>query len=201
MLVVLFFLFPAAVAFYYYFHRIPGRISPRDSGSIVSPADGVIWQIVRLEEEQCIAVPKPYLGKIQTLCSDIENAAYVVSIFMNPLDVHVNWSPVEGNIVSIKHTEGNFSFANTWKSWLNEKNEVLIQTPKGHKIKVIQIAGFFARRIQCWVKEGMRVAKGEKIGMIRLGSQVSMILPKPIALQVKAGQRVRGGETIIGMFE
>lgn len=189
------------LAFYLYFHRVPKRHSPEGSGTIVAPADGVVWKIVALNGENQVEISKQFMGKIQTLCHDVEDAAYIISIFMNPLDVHVNWSPVNGEIVSVQHTPGNFSFANTWQSLWNEKNEIVIQTSSGYKVKVIQIAGFVARRIRCWVKEGQAVAKGQTIGMIRLGSQVSVILPKQVAIQVKVGQKVRGAETILGTFQ
>lgn len=188
------------LGFLVYFHRVPVRNSPAEPRAIIAPADGVIWQIISLQGETELEIHKQFLGRIRTLASDVENAACVVSIFMNPLDVHVNWSPVDGKIVYVKHTPGNFSFANTWKSLWNEKNEILFDA-EGFQLKMIQIAGFLARRIVCDAKEGETVGRGAKIGMIRLGSQVSLILPRGVKLRVKTGQRVSGGETIVGVFE
>ena len=85
------------------------------------------------------------------------------------------------------------------KSFLNESNEIVMMTKLG-KIKIIQIAGFLARRIKCFIKEKQNVNKGERIGMISLGSQVSLILPDKIRLRVKIGDRVKAGETIIGEY-
>lgn len=188
-------------AFYRWFHRIPLRATPFGEKRIISPADGVIWQIIPLKgKEPLLEIEKQFLGKIKTLSNDVENAAVVISIFMSPLDAHVNWSPVEGKIVYSRHTPGSFSFAKSWKSFLNEKNEVLIDTGF-YRMKLIQIAGFLARRIECWVNEGERLIQGEPFGMIRFGSQVSLILPDSALLCVKTGQQVKGGETILGVFK
>jgi len=179
---------------------MPLRTTPFDSNTIASPADGVIWQIIRLNQKEAsddLEVRKRFLGKIKTLSSDVEKAAVVVSIFMSPLDPHVNWFPVAGKIVYTRHTSGAFSFAKSWNSFLNEKNEILIDAGSYH-LKLIQIAGFLARRIECWVYQGEQVSQGEPFGMIRFGSQVSIVLPETVSLQVKTGQRVWGGETILG---
>ncbi|MCL5054914.1 MAG: phosphatidylserine decarboxylase [Firmicutes bacterium] len=186
--------------FYLYFHRIPQRISPQNPNAILAPADGKIWQILFLENKNEARIPKRFLGEIQTFLQDVENAGIILSIFMSPLDVHVNWSPVNGKILKIQHTPGKFAFANTWSSFSNEKNEILIQTDR-YSLKMIQIAGFLARRIECWVKENQTIAIGEAIGMIRLGSQVSLVLPESVTLKIKPGDKVKGGETILGFIE
>lgn len=192
--------FLGGFGFYKYFHRIPIRRTPLEPNTIIAPADGVIWQILPLTGETRLEIKKQFLGQIQTLASDVDNAATLVSIFMNPLDCHANWSPVDGKVVYSRHTPGNFSFANTWKSLFNEKNEILLET-ETFKLKVIQIAGFLARRIDCWIRSGDDLLKGQTIGMIRLGSQVSLILPRQVSLCVETGQKVRGGETILGRVE
>lgn len=186
--------------FYRYFHRIPKRISPQDPNAILSPADGKIWQIISIKNKEEARIPKRFLGEVQTFLKDVENAGIILSIFMSPLDAHVNWSPVSGKILKIQHTPGKFAFANTWSSLSNEKNEILMQTDR-YSLKMIQIAGFFARRIECWVKENQTTVRGEAIGMIRLGSQVSLILPESVTLKIKPGDKVKGGETILGFIE
>ncbi len=189
----------AGYFFYRYFHRIPKRTPPIEPHAILSPADGKIWQIIHVRDENQTRIPKRFLGEVQTFLKDVENAGIILSIFMSPLDAHVNWSPVSGKILKIRHQPGKFAFANTWSSLSNEKNEVLIQTDK-YSLKMIQIAGFFARRIECWVKENQNIDRGEAIGMIKLGSQVSLVLPESVTLKIKPGDRVRGGETILGFI-
>ena len=118
---------------------------------------------------------------------------------MTPLDVHFQRSPIDGKVLYTNHVPGKFMNAVLNQSLVtleNEKNEILIQKNK-LKIKVIQIAGVAARRINCYVKKGEKVKKGQKIGFIDLGSQVTIILPKHLPIKVKQGQKVIGGETII----
>lgn len=179
------------------FYRDPKRkILP--GNNIVSPADGKIINILRINADK-IKVKKGLLGKIETLTKDIAKECYVISIFMNPFDVHVNRAPMDGKVVSVKHEKGKFFAAyDIEKSLSNEKNEIIIENKKIGRIKVIQIAGFLARRIICSVKKNEKVNKGQKIGKIVLGSQVTLILPsKKINLRVKKGQRVKAGATII----
>lgn len=184
------------LAFYRYFHRVPLRHPPGDAGAILAPADGRVWQVLPLSGQPSLRIDKRFLGKIETLTHDVEDAAHLVSIFMSPLDCHVNWSPLEGDVVYVRHTPGSFSLANTWKSLWNEKNEILFKG-SDFTLKMIQIAGFVARRIDCWLEPGQKVNRGERIGMIRLGSQVSLVLPSRAQVQVKPGQKVRGSETVL----
>jgi phosphatidylserine decarboxylase len=183
-----------------FFHRIPNRKIPSYPKVIISPADGRIWQIIPFHGEKEVLIPKRFLGKIETWMEDIGKSGTIVSIFMNPLDAHVNWSPIHGKILSIRHVPGGFSFANTWKSLTNEKNEITIEG-EGIRLKMIQIAGFLARRIECWAKEGGTVSRGALIGMIRLGSQVTLVLPETVEVLVKVGEKVKGGETILGRIK
>ena len=116
---------------------------------------------------------------------------------MSPIDVHINRSPIEGTVKSIKYNRGKFFEAfNLEKSLENEKNEIVIQN-NNLKVKVIQIAGFFARRIKCYVHKNQKVNKGQKIGMISLGSQTTLVIPKGVALKVAIDDKVKAGETII----
>src|SRR3989338_4375974 len=173
------------------FYRDPERKIPKGN-DIVSPADGKVISIIDTSKE-VIKVKKGFVGKIRVLTKDVAKKCYVVSIFMSPLDVHVNRVPIEGTIKSIKHTKGKFFKAyDLEKSLENEKNEIVIQN-KNLKIKVIQIAGFLARRIMCRVKVNQKVDKGHKIGFIALGSQTTIILPKNLKLKVKTGDKVKAG--------
>jgi len=179
------------------FYRDPKRKIPKGS-NIVSPADGRVLKILKVTNDKEI-VKKGYIGKIETLTKDIAKECYVISIFMSPFDVHINRVPIDGKIESIRHEKGKFFAAsNLKKSLMNEKNEIIIKNQKIGKIKLIQIAGFLARRIIYTINENEKVNKGRRIGKIVLGSQVTMILPsKKISLKVRNGQKVIGGKTII----
>ena len=187
------------VIFLLNFYRDPERKIPKGS-SIVAPADGKVISIINTSKNE-IEIKKGVFGKIKTLTKDIANQCYVISIFMSPLDVHINRAPIEGIVKSIKHTKGKFFGAyNMEKSLENEKNEIIIQN-KNTKVKVIQIAGFLARRIKCCVKTNQKVNKGQKIGMIALGSQTTLIIPAGVDLKVRLNQHVKAGETIISILK
>lgn len=184
----------------FYFLRDPSRNIP-SGDNIISPADGKILEMFEydLSKNDIGVINKGKFGKIKTYLGDVSNEGYVVSIFMSPMDVHINRSPIQGKILMQKHSKGKFNVAyNFWQSLENEKNEILIEGK--FKIKMIQIAGFLARRIESFVNEGDLVVKGQRIGLINLGSQVTLILPKKLKPVVKIGQKVKSGETIIAKF-
>ena len=183
------------VLFLLNFYRDPERKVPKGS-NIVAPADGKIISIISTLNKS-IKIKKGFLGKITTLTKDVAKECYVISIFMSPFDVHINRAPIEGTVKSIKYTKGKFFEAyNLEKSLQNEKNEIVMQN-KGIKLKVIQIAGFLARRIKCYVKKNQKVNKGHKIGMIALSSQTMLIIPKGVDLKVRINEHVKAGETVI----
>lgn len=179
------------------FYRDPKRKIP-SGNNVVSPADGKIINILKINKNKA-RIKKGVIGKIETLTEDIAKECYVISIFMSPFDVHVNRAPIDGKVISIKHEKGKFFAAyDIEKSLSNEKNEIIIENKKIGRIKAIQIAGFLARRIVCSAKKNEKVNKGQKIGKIVLGSQVTLILPaKKINLRIKKDQRVNAGSTII----
>jgi len=180
------------------FYRDPKRKIP-GGNNIVSPADGKIINILKIKSDKTI-INKGFLGKIETLTKDIAKECYVISIFMSPFDVHVTRAPISGQVSSIKHEKGKYFAAfNPEKSLMNEKNEIIIENKRIGKIKVIQIAGFLARRIICTINKNGKVNKGQRIGKIVLGSQVTLILPskKINKLKITKKQKVIGGNTII----
>ncbi|MEA2038079.1 MAG: phosphatidylserine decarboxylase [Nanoarchaeota archaeon] len=189
-------LFVLFLIFYkFIFLRDPKR-EYLEGDNIVAPADGKIINIMNIDKKN-VRIRKGFLGKVNTLCSDVITEGYLISIFMSVFDVHVNRAPIDGEILSVKHKKGKFFMAfDIEKSFLNESNEIILKTKIG-KIKVIQIAGFLARRIQSFVKPKQKVNKAERIGRIVLGSQVSLILPKNVRLLVNVGDRVKAGETLI----
>ncbi len=178
--VSLFFL--AATLFVLWFFRNPERVPPEDEKAIISPADGRVIKIEEVDEKEMLR------EKVRK-----------VSIFMNVFNVHVNRAPCAGTVMEIAYRNGKFFSANLDKaSALNERNSVLIERADGNRILTIQIAGIIARRIVCWVREGMSVAKGERFGMIRFGSRLEVFMPLGATISVKLGDKVRAGETTIG---
>ena len=166
-----------------YFFRDPVRVTPVRDGLVVAPADGKISSVA-------LAVPPAELG----LGSE---SVPRVSIFMSVFDVHVNRSPVSGEIERIVYRPGKFLNADLDKaSEDNERNGLVVRTPSG-RYGVVQIAGLIARRIVCFVKEGQLVAAGERFGLIRFGSRVDVYLPAGTKPLVSVGQYALGGETVI----
>ncbi|MBI3814254.1 MAG: phosphatidylserine decarboxylase family protein [Nitrospinae bacterium] len=167
------------------FFRDPEREITGDERAVVSPADG---KVVKIQDVKNDAV---YGGD-----------AVCISIFLSIFNVHVNRSPYEGVVKKVVYNPGKFLAAFDDKaSLLNEQNSVLIELKKGAKILVKQIAGLIARRIVCWVKEGDRVERGVRYGLIRFGSRVDILLPSDTELAVKVGDRIKGGKDIIGRLK
>jgi phosphatidylserine decarboxylase len=167
------------------FFRNPERTIPTDTNAVVSPADGRVLKIEDVEGN----------GLITGKCKK-------VSIFMNVFNVHVNRTPYTGTVKTIRYEEGKFFNASLDKaSSLNEKNSVLVQTSDGREILTVQIAGLVARRIVCWVKEGMNIERGERFGLIRFGSRLEVFMPVDTEILVSVGDKVRAGETKIGSLQ
>jgi len=192
-----------AIGFYFFykfiFLRDPKREVPAGN-NIVSPADGKIISVAEVKGDKIrdVRVKKGSIGKVHTLARDIADECYIISIFMNLMNVHVNRTPAKGKVEKTTYEKGRFLPANRLKRGLtNEKNEIIIKNDRIGKIKIIQIAGFMARRIECWVEEGQNLIKGQRIGMIHMGSQVTLILPKKVDLKVKKGEKVKAGTSII----
>ncbi len=167
-----------------YFFRHPHRVTPLGDGLVISPADGTITKIEKARPPKELAWTKQPLTRI--------------SIFLNVFDVHVNRIPVDGIITKIAYHPGKFFNASLDKaSDFNERNSLIIKTPSGHEILVVQIAGLIARRILCGARQDQPVKSGETFGIIRFGSRVDLYLPEGVAPQVVEGQYMLGGETIL----
>ena len=168
--------------FVIWFFRNPDRNTPDIPKMVVSPADGKVIRIEDIERNDLIK------GRFKK-----------ISIFMNVFNVHVNRIPYSGKIRAIAYHEGMFFSANLDKaSDSNERNSIVIRTDDGRDIMAVQIAGLIARRIVCWIKEGMDVRKGERFGLIRFGSRLDVYLPLDSTITVKIGDRVKAGETPLG---
>jgi phosphatidylserine decarboxylase len=164
------------------FFRDPERKIPTGDGLLVSPADGKVVSIAEVKGDSMFA-----------------DAVTRVSIFLSPLDVHINRAPVAGKIEEIKYRPGKFLAAyEAEASRVNEQNALKIVDEKGLVLGVVQIAGVMARRIVCRVKRGDALARGERFGLIMFGSRTDTYLPKSCRVEVREGQRVKGGETILG---
>jgi phosphatidylserine decarboxylase len=163
------------------FFRDPMRNAAHDPSSIVSPADGKVIQIRQVQDGM--------------------DSWNLLSIFMSPLNVHINYAPVEGRVLEVTHRRGSFVRADrSDASACNESNTLVIQ---GQKIRVImkQIAGILARRIVCYSREGDVLKSGQKIGLIQFGSRVDLYLPISIEMNVKIGDKVRGGASILAVLK
>ncbi len=180
-----------------WFLRKPARTVPRSG--IVSPASGTVVRIIPFTGGAPQQVPKGLLGVVRMLTVDVAKEGVLVVIMLTPMDVHYQRAPVDGTVKRVRYTRGKFANAVSGAARLaafeNEKNEILISSGKG-SVKVVQVAGALARRIECYVKEGQAVKKGEIIGLINLGSQVCLVMPARTVL-VREGQRVIDGETVI----
>ncbi|GAA6162265.1 phosphatidylserine decarboxylase [Ruegeria sp. HU-ET01832] len=168
----------------YYFFRDPERVPPTEEGLIVSPADGVVSLIEP-------AVPPKELGMPDTPLTR-------VSVFMSVFNCHVNRTPIEGEITAVAYRPGKFFNASLDKASAdNERNSLRIRMTNNQDLAVVQIAGLVARRIVCFVKPGEALKTGERFGLIRFGSRLDVYLPDGVDPQVRVGQTMIAGETVL----
>ncbi len=163
-----------------FFFRDPERVAPALGGAIVAPADG---QVMAIQD-----VADPFVG---------DGAR--ISIFLSPLDVHVNRSPVGGLATDVEYRPGRYLAA--FRDEASDANERCTLHLQGEaaRVTVTQIAGVLARRIVCRVRPGDKLERGERFGLICFGSRTDLVVPRGTELRVRAGERVRGGESLIGV--
>ncbi len=181
-------LLPLALAgFALSFFRDPERVAPGDERTLVSPADGTVTDVSTVQEDQ-------YLKEEATR----------IGVFLSVLDVHVNRVPISGRVEYLSYRPGCFKNALDAEacSRLNEANLVGIATPRGERVLVKQIAGAIARRIVCPLSVGESLRRGDRFGMIKFGSRTELFVPSRLVLdlRVSARDRVRGGETVVGVM-
>lgn len=158
-----------------FFFRNPEREIPGGAGLIVSPADGRIIRVGKTEK------------------------GTLVSIFLSVFNVHVNRAPIQGKITRLSHREGRFRLA--FDERASVENEQVVFTIDGeHTVTFALIAGLVARRIVPWKREGDTVSRGERIGLIRFGSRVDIVIPGDCNVQVGQGDKVRGGATVLASW-
>ncbi|MDE3219173.1 MAG: phosphatidylserine decarboxylase family protein [Nitrospirota bacterium] len=165
-----------------WFFRNPYRVVPQGPRLVVAPGDG---KVIAIEEEF-----EPRF---------IKDRSIRVTIFLNVFDVHINRIPCEGVVEEVQYQPGLFLVASRPDATLrNEQNALMIRTVQGAKVLCVQVAGLIARRIVCWILPGDRAVRGERFGLIRFGSRMDTFLPVGTAVNVAVGERVKGGETILG---
>jgi len=163
------------------FFRDPRRTPPADGGAVLAPADGRVVKAALVDDHRFHRGP-----------------AHQVSIFMSPVDVHVNRNPVGGRVVDVRYHPGRYFRAFAEKASLdNEQNAIILEDARGRRLAFVQIAGFLARRIVCYLKPGMVIERGARCGLIMFGSRVDVFLPPDAQLRVGVGARTRAGETVI----
>jgi phosphatidylserine decarboxylase len=167
-------------AFFLWFFRDPERAVPAEPGQIVSPGDGLVTETV--------AISTP------------EGLRQRVSIFLSVFDVHVNRAPIGGMLVRVRYQKG--TYMNAMNPACAERNEQNVVTVRGEGIEVTfkQIAGLLARRIVFPFREGDRVERGQRVGLIKFGSRVDVLMPAEAELQVKVGERVKGGASVLAVM-
>ncbi len=163
--------------FFLWFFRDPNRTIPSEPGQIISPADGVVTEAEWIET--------------------VTGSRLRLSIFLNVFDVHVNRAPVSGTVKIVEHRKGHFMNAMNPESVLHNEQTLVVIEGDGYDVGFKQIAGLLARRIVCNVKPGDRVERGQRVGLIKFGSRVDVLMPAEANLRVKTGMRVKGGSTVL----
>ena len=166
-------------AFLMWFFRDPSRRVPQEAGVIVSPADG------KVEDAEWIETSA--------------GSRVRVSIFLNVFDVHVNRVPVEGTVRLVEYREGAFLNALNAESAVHNEQTLITIDAGEYSVSFKQIAGVLARRIICNLREGDRVLRGQRMGLIKFGSRTDVLLPAHVELRVKAGDRVKGGSSVLAV--
>ena len=185
----------------YRFWRVPKRRVQVRPGEVLSPADGNIIYIVKVEAGNIpVSIKNGLEAPLRELMQTdiIAGPIWLIGINMTPFDVHVNSAPISGKVVLNKHIPGKFlSLKNPLALVNNERNTLVIETDEGEFFGVVQTASKLVRRIDSYVKEGQRIKQGDWFGMIRFGSQVDMVLPYHYNLKVNIGQQVFAKTTTI----
>ncbi len=169
--------------FMLFFFRDVERTVPDRDGAVVSPADGRVIYFDKTYENE-------FLKK------DVRK----LSIFMSPLNVHINRVPYDGTVISIKHTPGGFRAAYRDEASIKNENIAMVLRTKEGDLLVRQVAGFLARRAVCRVRINDSVKRGQRSGIIKFSSRVELYLPLSASMNVKVGDKVKAGETIVAQF-
>ncbi len=168
-----------------FFFRYPKRNPNYGEDKILSTADGKVVVIEEVEETE-------YFNATRLM----------ISVFMSPMDVHVNWYPFSGEIKYAKYHPGRYFIAyNPKSSEHNERTSVVLEQTPERDVLIRQVAGVMARRVVCYSKKGDNIKQAQEMGMIKFGSRIDFFLPLDVKINVKLGQRVRAQETVVALFK
>jgi phosphatidylserine decarboxylase len=189
------------------FNRDPERNPPAKDNVIVSPADGRIIYVERFESG-CIPAPRKFGKEIHLKelvdLNAFPNGGHLIGIYLSPFDVHVVRAPVAGRVVFTSHWSGHF-FSKEWSAfkWITDERRTSIIEGKDTRVGVVQMAAYLVRRVILYVRINRTVKLGERIGKIKLGSQVDLILANEAGLNIVAecGSKVRAGESVVAVFK
>ena len=167
-----------------YFFRYPERQVNRGDNNILSTADGKIVVIEEVVEEEYF-----------------NDKRLMISVFMSPMNVHINWYPFNGEVKYAKYHPGRYFIAyNPKSSEHNERTSVVVEKDNGKDVLIRQVAGVMARRVVCYSKKGDKVEQGSEMGMIKFGSRIDFFLPLDVKINIKMGQKVTAQKTVIAYF-
>jgi len=170
----------ALAAFFLWFFRDPNRTIPQEPGLVVSPGDGKVTDAEWIET--------------------VSGSRLRLSIFLSVFNVHVNRIPISGTVSVVEHREGAFLNAMNPESVLHNEQTLIVIDGGDYQVSFKQIAGLLARRIVCNVKPGDKVKRGQRMGLIKFGSRVDVLLPGEAILKVKVGDKVKGGSSVLGQL-
>ena len=166
-----------------YFFRDPNRVAPGESGLVIAPADGRV--LIAGDADPAVAPPGDWTQ---------------VSVFLSPMDVHINRIPVGGRIVRVEYKPGRFLAAYKWEAAsANERNDIWIDHA-GEMVVCRQVVGVLARRLVCRARVGDQVRPGDRYGLMKFGSRIDLFLPRHVRLRIAKGDRIRGGETVVASW-
>lgn len=173
----------AVTLFIAFFFRNPERVTPGDENAVVAPADGVVIYLGPAHEE--------HLGTDTTK----------ISIFMSVFNVHINRAPISGTVIDTFYVKGKFlDVRDERATFENEQAGLVIETARGLRMAVVQVAGLIARRIVCYAVKGDRLTRGTRYGLIRFGSRLDIYLPTGTEIKVAMGEKTVAGETVLGIL-
>jgi phosphatidylserine decarboxylase len=176
-------LFLAVTLFIVFFFRNPERVTPDGENAVVAPADGIVIYLGPAHEE--------HLGTDATK----------ISIFMSVFNVHINRAPISGTVIDSFYVKGKFlDVRDERATFENEQAGLVIETVRGFRMAVVQVAGLIARRIVCYAVKGDRLTRGTRYGLIRFGSRLDIYLPTGTEIKVAMGEKTVAGETILGIL-
>jgi len=180
----LFFGFFILLSWTIYFFRYPSRPVNKGEDNVLSTADGKVVVIEEVHEDE-------YFNEKRLM----------ISVFMSPMNVHINWYPFDGEVKYAKYHPGRYFIAyNPKSSEHNERTSVVVENENGKDVLIRQVAGVMARRVVCYSKKGDVVYQGEEMGMIKFGSRIDFFLPVDVKVNVKMGQKVTAQQTVIAFF-